>query len=107
MGRAGWARCSVPCVIVLLKDYLVLVSLVTVGGAGQGQQPPCVTSKVLHQCDGGVGEEFLVLKKLGCPPPGQQMFLFCSKSFALQLFLSSFQSSLQMGTREFSSNGAI
>lgn len=36
--QQGWVRdCSVPCVIVLLKDYLVLVFIVSTGATAWGQ----------------------------------------------------------------------
>ena len=76
--RLGGRDCSVPCVIVLLKDYLVLVFGLCVspgqlhGGrdAGRVEGAPHFISKVLHLCDGvGWGGNHWCYGSGNAPPP--------------------------------------
>lgn len=87
----GGRDCSVPCVIVLLKDYLFLSPSVTGAtawgrGGGRAEGAPHFISKVLHLCDGvGWGRNDWCYRSRGAPPPRPANVPFCLKSFFYSL----------------------
>lgn len=95
-GWVGETDRSVPCLIVLLKDYLVLVFVCHRGncvgaGVGAGWQGLLILYQRCYQCDGGgVGGESLVLHGSGDAPrplrPANVPFLFQSLFFILCFF---------------------